>query len=251
MARPGVNEGEFKDENRKSAGHLDEDRYQAKNRGSNGVSSVELVLGTKNTLAAHISPEGRHPKSERDKEPSNTEDEEQPQCRIKIGGSSNGPISLAHILNSKIGEDRVNAKIPSGQTKLNGIGCSLTYDKISGISSSCVPYLGWGKLDNVETEYEVESIGGSRVRRGQREYLVNWVGYGDYTWEPIGNLTNSQLAIDDYEHRHLSRKRRRDGPRSQPRKRRPLRPEAERGARYEYCQSNLKAMMTGGKGDKA
>jgi hypothetical protein len=36
--------------------------------------------------------------------------------------------------------------------------------------------------------YEVEKIGGHRIRTGRLEYLIKWSGYRERTWEPVDNL---------------------------------------------------------------
>lgn len=54
--------------------------------------------------------------------------------------------------------------------------------------------------DNGEPEYEVEAIIGERTFRGKHQYLVKWLGYGDYesTWLPAAQLTNAGGAIADF-----------------------------------------------------
>ena len=44
-----------------------------------------------------------------------------------------------------------------------------------------------------DVEYEVESLLAVRTRRGRKEYLVHWKGYGSWedSWEPAGNLANA------------------------------------------------------------
>jgi hypothetical protein len=46
------------------------------------------------------------------------------------------------------------------------------------------------------TVYDVEEILGARVRRGNLQYLVKWLGYGDEenSWEPAGEL----LTADEH-----------------------------------------------------
>lgn len=49
--------------------------------------------------------------------------------------------------------------------------------------------------------FEVEKILAKRLSHGGVEYLVMWKGYNlwDATWEPIANLTDCQLLIDQFE----------------------------------------------------
>ena len=50
-------------------------------------------------------------------------------------------------------------------------------------------------------EKEVESIVDKRQNKGQIEYYVKWVGYGEEenSWEPTSHLEGSERAIEDYE----------------------------------------------------
>ncbi|KAK6495966.1 hypothetical protein TWF481_003011 [Arthrobotrys musiformis] len=89
---------------------------------------------------------------------------------------------------------------------------SLTRVGHEGTAGSSGSRSSTEELDDPEKEYEVESVEGSRVRQGRKEYLVNWKGYEDCTWEPADNLKNAQLAIDEYRQRQPSRKRKRDEP---------------------------------------
>ena len=52
-------------------------------------------------------------------------------------------------------------------------------------------------VDSYE-EFEVEKILDSRIRRGEVQYLVAWVGYdaSENTWEPICNLKNATSALE-------------------------------------------------------
>jgi hypothetical protein len=50
-------------------------------------------------------------------------------------------------------------------------------------------------------EYEVRDIVGERTLHGQKQYLVEWVGYPEKTWEPIENLDGCQETIDAYKKR--------------------------------------------------
>ena len=50
------------------------------------------------------------------------------------------------------------------------------------------------------TEFEVEKVIDSQLKRGKLEYLVKWSGYTDdyNTWEPVDNLSNSPEALDEF-----------------------------------------------------
>jgi len=49
-------------------------------------------------------------------------------------------------------------------------------------------------------EYEVESIENNQVHQGRLQHLVKWKGYPilDNTWEPQGDLKNTQKHIDNF-----------------------------------------------------
>lgn len=51
-----------------------------------------------------------------------------------------------------------------------------------------------------EGEYEVEMILSQRTRRGRREYLVQWKGFGDdhNTWEPEGSLKGCGERLSEF-----------------------------------------------------
>jgi RNase H-like domain found in reverse transcriptase/Reverse transcriptase (RNA-dependent DNA polymerase)/Integrase zinc binding domain/Integrase core domain/Chromo (CHRromatin Organisation MOdifier) domain/Retroviral aspartyl protease len=62
------------------------------------------------------------------------------------------------------------------------------------------------QLDDGSEEYEVEEILDSRQRRGKKEYLVSYVGFGpDHDlWLPLSDLGNSQELVDEFEQRQVS-----------------------------------------------
>lgn len=56
-------------------------------------------------------------------------------------------------------------------------------------------------LADEEDEWEVEKIRGSRTKKGEKFYLVQWKDWPeDYnTWEHADNCTHAQRMIDEYE----------------------------------------------------
>ena len=62
-------------------------------------------------------------------------------------------------------------------------------------------------LDNGEEQSEVEKILACRLKRGHKEYLVKWKGYGDFenSWEPIGNLDRAKERVREFEQQHARR----------------------------------------------
>lgn len=61
-----------------------------------------------------------------------------------------------------------------------------------------------GEDDNEEVEaevYEVEAVVAKRQRKGATEYLVQWKGFTERTWEPERNLSCDEL-IREYERQY-------------------------------------------------
>jgi len=57
-------------------------------------------------------------------------------------------------------------------------------------------------IDQINDEYEVEKILNKRGKGSKIEYLVKWKNFEkeeDQTWEPLGNLTESQEIVDIFE----------------------------------------------------
>jgi len=62
--------------------------------------------------------------------------------------------------------------------------------------------LSLSELDEINNEFEVEDILDKRKpNKGESEYLIKWKGYdmSEITWEPLSNLTNSNLLIRMFE----------------------------------------------------
>jgi hypothetical protein len=57
-------------------------------------------------------------------------------------------------------------------------------------------------------EYEAEAIKDSKVAKGERLYLVKWVGWSDTnnTWEPEANLYHSADLIKEFYRNHPDKK---------------------------------------------
>lgn len=62
-------------------------------------------------------------------------------------------------------------------------------------------------VKGLEEEYKVEEIFDSCKKGRGVIYKVKWKGYGphEWTWEPVGNLSNAKEAIDDF-HKKFPRK---------------------------------------------
>jgi len=58
-----------------------------------------------------------------------------------------------------------------------------------------------------EEEWLVEAIRADRTRRGKKQFLVKWEGYGEdeNTWEPVGHLENASDALAEYRKRKEQR----------------------------------------------
>ena len=55
-------------------------------------------------------------------------------------------------------------------------------------------------LQEDQEEFEVERIISHRKWRGQKQFLVHWLGYGDseWTWIGEGHLGNARDLVEDY-----------------------------------------------------
>ena len=57
------------------------------------------------------------------------------------------------------------------------------------------------ELADETEEYEVKRVLDMQMINNQPFYLIKWKGYdtSENTWEPIGNLTNCQLLLQNYQ----------------------------------------------------
>ncbi|KAE8205032.1 hypothetical protein CF327_g7674, partial [Tilletia walkeri] len=114
-----------------------------------------------------------------------------------------GPFKIL----SKVGKVSYKLDLPSSMSGLHPVfHISLLepyHDPASGSSLPRAPAPPPPDIINDQPEYEVEAILSKRTYRRQLQYLVKWVGYPlyDATWESVGNLTNSQRLIQDFEDR--------------------------------------------------
>jgi hypothetical protein len=58
-----------------------------------------------------------------------------------------------------------------------------------------------------QTEYTVDKVLDSRIRRSKLEYLVDWEGYGEEerTWEPAENLGGAPEAVTEFHRQYPQR----------------------------------------------
>ena len=47
--------------------------------------------------------------------------------------------------------------------------------------------------------FEVEKIISSREKKGEKQYLIKWVGYKEETWEPLDHLKGVKAMINKFE----------------------------------------------------
>ena len=59
--------------------------------------------------------------------------------------------------------------------------------------------LALSRNQNPEQEHPVEKILSDRYGPGGKQYLVQWVGYDERTWEPLSHLAGANRAVQDYE----------------------------------------------------
>ena len=52
--------------------------------------------------------------------------------------------------------------------------------------------------EDEDEEFEVQRIITSRINNDRVEYLVQWIGYEERTWEPVGNLENARNILQDF-----------------------------------------------------
>ncbi|CAD8144184.1 unnamed protein product [Paramecium pentaurelia] len=55
-----------------------------------------------------------------------------------------------------------------------------------------------------EPLYEVESIIMKKINKEESQYLVKWKGYSELTWEPLSNLQDCQLLLDEFDQQQTS-----------------------------------------------
>jgi len=96
-----------------------------------------------------------------------------------------------------IGMNAYELELPASTSKIHPVfHISLLepyhLNNIPGRHSPILP-----TVDLEETEYHVEKIRTSKLRKGQVWYLVSWKGYrpDDDTWEPYENLRDGAAAI--------------------------------------------------------
>jgi len=53
-----------------------------------------------------------------------------------------------------------------------------------------------GPVDAMENIFEVNKIVNHRIRDGAKEYLVDWRGYDERTWEPETNILDERPVIE-------------------------------------------------------
>lgn len=56
--------------------------------------------------------------------------------------------------------------------------------------------------NEVEDLFEVKAIHAKRLKGGREEYLIEWVGYDERTWEPKKNLENIKKMIEKFDARN-------------------------------------------------
>src|SRR5665213_980589 len=52
-------------------------------------------------------------------------------------------------------------------------------------------------LSNIaDDEYIIEAIIGEQENKGEKEYLIKWLGYDDNMWEPISHMIDTEVLIE-------------------------------------------------------
>ncbi|KAK6495771.1 hypothetical protein TWF481_002818 [Arthrobotrys musiformis] len=232
MICPHASERQSTNEIPGSTKHMDRGDHQADNPCLNEKPGAEPITNRTSGLVARIIEGGVEPAlEERPPLPHNLSMEEYSEILI----------SLSHAPTKIINESQTHERHVTNQTACNKVDYLVTQAEHKDVASSSEAQPSTEELDHLEKEYEVERVEGYRVRRGREEYLVKWTGYDDRTWEPVGNLKNAPLALDEYIQRHTLRKRKREWPGNQAANRKLCRLEA----RYPAMTDALYPSLTG------
>ena len=118
-------------------------------------------------------------------------------------------ICLELLESEATGEYRIKSLIECGhrfhtvcinQWLINTNSCPLCRTLI--LRDDDITIIGETNAFNVETEHQVHRILNRRLnrRRNNRvEYLIQWVGFRNPTWEPLANCLNCLDLIVEYE----------------------------------------------------
>ncbi|KAK6495965.1 hypothetical protein TWF481_003010 [Arthrobotrys musiformis] len=232
MICPHASERQSTNEIPGSTKHMDRGDHQADNPCLNEKSGAEPITNRTSSLVARIIEGGVEPALE-----------ERPPLphSLSMEECSEVLISLSYAPTNITNESQTHERHVINQTACNKVGYLVTQAEHKDVASSSEAQPSTEELDHLEKEYEVERVEGYRVRRGREEYLVKWTGYDDRTWEPVGNLKNAPLALDEYIQRHTLRKRKREWPGNQAANRKLCRLQA----RYPATTDALCPSLTG------
>ncbi|KAF3281818.1 hypothetical protein TWF132_011137 [Orbilia oligospora] len=173
---------------------------------ANETPGAESLINMRNVLVAQIIEGGIKP----------TLEERLPLSHnLSMGGRSETPMSLSHTPTNITEKDQAHERHVINQTACNKVDYPVPQAERKGAASSPGAQPSTEELDHLGEEYEVERVEGYRARGGKEEYLVKWKRYDDRTWEPVGNLKNAPLAVDEYRKKHTQRKRKRGWPGNQ------------------------------------
>ena len=100
-----------------------------------------------------------------------------------------------HTLNVLFSGKRRSKRLKT-EGKYNIVSVVITRMFLSSIHACAVNtfVIYYLNLSNAHTEYEVEEIIDEKTTNGGLHYLVKWKGYGDNTWEPVGNLSGPEIV---------------------------------------------------------
>ncbi|TGJ66031.1 hypothetical protein EYR41_007691 [Orbilia oligospora] len=217
----------FNKEMPSSASYIDGGSHHTDGRCPSEAFSAGSTVSRFPALGEHISQEEEQPKTSLTNERTDLEEQNWPPHNTSLERCLGGLVPLDCTFTNSVDKNRLHTEILTDRPKFKEVNCSITCPRQNGITSFSGSLLGIEEHDDFEQEYEVESVEGRRMWQGRKEYLVNWTGYEDCTWESVYNLANCQLAIDEYEQRQPSRKRGRDESENKSRKRKSPRREKQ------------------------
>ena len=115
----------------------------------------------------------------------------------KMSPLREGPFKIEEIM----GPVTYKLKLPS-QWKIHNVfhGKLLTPYRETDVHGKNFPEPPPDLIEG-EEEYEVDSIRDHRKRGKGYQYLVEWKGYSDETWEPENNLKNATEILQEYKRR--------------------------------------------------
>ena len=147
-------------------------------------------------LAGDSAAAGKGSKRKAPSAPASTKKPKTPTAKTPTAGSGKKPVKPMASPKRSPAKAELEDESPPPKKSTGGKPAS----KVKKASSK-------GSVDVVEDDYEVDFIVDERTKRGKKEYLVMWKGFGvnDSTWEPEDSLASAKTALDEYVRMNSSR----------------------------------------------